>query len=111
MSLQQRWRALKFAVEDKKKELATLPPVTAIVNAIAAVRAALQPIFDAIVLLQKRWEVLGDNYNQFLAEETKEKWTWSKKNKQELVLLAAFPPYALGRRNSHLRFVLPSTTP
>ena len=85
MSLVQRWRALKFAVEDKKKEIALLPPIT---------------------LVQQRSEALAEDYNQFLAEETKDKWTWSKINKKELVLLASFPPYALGKQHSLLVFMI-----
>ena len=32
-------------------------------------------------------------YNQFLAEETKQKWTWAKRNAKELALLQEVPPY------------------
>lgn len=95
MSLQQRIRAFKFAVEEKKKELATSPPISILLAAIAAVRAALQPLFEFLSKLQQQWEAVSEAYNQFLAEETKSKWTWSKRNKKELALLAAFPPYTL----------------
>ncbi len=98
MSLQQRIRAFKFAVEEKKKQLASSPPISTIVAAIAAVRAAFQPLFDLLSKLQEQWEAVGEAYNQFLAEETKSKWTWSKRNKKELALLAAFPPYTLGKK-------------
>lgn len=98
MSLQQRIRAFKFAVEEKKKELATSPPISILLAAIAAVRAALQPLFEFLSKLQQQWEAVSEAYNQFLAEETKSKWTWSKRNKKELALLAAFPPYTLGKR-------------
>jgi len=98
MSFQQRIRALKFAVEEKKKQLATSPPVLAILAANAAVHAALQPLFTLLAKLQQQWEEVGEAYNQFLAEETKSKWTWSKRNKKELALLAAFPPYTLGKK-------------
>ena len=106
MSLVQRWRALKFAVEDKKKEIALLPPIVAVLQTIARIRASLQPVFDAITLVQQRSEALAEDYNQFLAEETKDKWTWSKINKKELVLLASFPPYALGKQHSLLVFMI-----
>ncbi len=33
------------------------------------------------------------SYNQFMAEETKRKWTWSKIYSKELELWAAVPPY------------------
>jgi hypothetical protein len=98
MSLQQRIRAFKFAVEEKNKQVATSPPVLTILAAIAAVRATLQPLFTLVAKLQQRWEAVGEAYNQFLAEETKSKWTWSKRNKKELALLAAFPPYTLGKK-------------
>jgi hypothetical protein len=104
MSLQQRIRAFKFAVEEKKKALATSPPISSILAAIAALRAALQPVFDIITKLQQQWEAVGEAYNQFLAEETKSKWTWAKRNKKELALLAAFPPYALGKMETGFLF-------
>jgi hypothetical protein len=95
MSLQQRWRAFKFAVEDKKKELATAPPVAALLAALAAVRAALQPLYDLMEAFRIRREAYTEAYNQFLADETRVKWTWAKKNRKELDLLAEFPAYAL----------------
>ena len=33
------------------------------------------------------------SYNQFLAEETKRQWTWSKRYAGELVLWKQVPPY------------------
>lgn len=95
MSLQQRLRALKFAVEDKKKALAAAPPVAALLAALAAIRAALQPLHDLAAALRARREAWTEDYNQFLAEETRVKWTWAKRNRKELDLLAQFPTYAL----------------
>ena len=97
MSLQQRLRAFKFAVEDKKQQISKSPPVAAVLGVIAAVRAAFQPLSDAIAALKQRWESMCEDYNQFLAEETKKKWTWSKRNRQELEFLAGFPGYAFGK--------------
>ena len=97
MSFSQRWRAFKFAVKDKKQEIAGYPPFTTIAAAVAAIRALFQPLFDLIVALQKQLETVRENYNQFLAEETKKKWSWSKKNKQEAELLAQVPGYVLGK--------------
>jgi hypothetical protein len=98
MSLQQKIRAFKFAVEERKKESAKSPPIAAILAVVAAVQAALQPLFNLIAQLQQQGEAISEAYNQFLAEETKSKWTWSKRNKKELALLAAFPPYTLGKK-------------
>jgi hypothetical protein len=97
MSLQQRWRAFKFAMNERKAQLVASPPISAIVSTVNAVKAWLQPLVDLFEALMQRWEAINEAYNQFLAEETKAKWTWAKRNRKELELLAAFPPYIFGK--------------
>ena len=98
MSLQQRWRALKFNVKDQKARLAQLPPFLALVAAAEAVRRALAPAYALAAALGQRWSDVNEAYNQFLAEETKKKWTWSKRNKKEMALLKTVPHYVFGKR-------------
>jgi len=97
LSWQQRWRAFKFNMKEKKAQLGNVPPFAQILAAAAAVRAALQPLYDVAAALQLRWEQFNETYNQFLAEETKEKWTWAKRNRKEMAFLDAIPPYVFGK--------------
>jgi len=43
------------------------------------------------------WRVWKDDitaeYEQYLADETKERWSWEKRHRKELALLGRIPPY------------------
>jgi len=96
MSLQQRIRALKFNIQERQARLLELPPFAALVAVAVTVRRLSQPLFDLYEEFQRHWMGLQEAYNQFLAEETKRRWTWSKRNKKEMELLQTVPPYVLG---------------
>lgn len=93
MTLHQRLRAIQFAIKDKRQAIAQSPPIVAVLAAIAAVRAKLQPLYDLIAALQAKLDVLNEDYNQFIAQETKRKWTWSKRFAKELTFWQSVPPY------------------
>lgn len=95
MSAQQRWRAFKFAVKDKMTELSELSVIKSFLSMIAAVQLRLKPLYDLFDRCQRWWKAVNEEYNQFIALETKEKWTWSKMYSKELALLASIPPYLL----------------
>lgn len=60
----------------------------------------MQPLYDLLESLRLRWQNEVDTYNQFIAEETKEKWAWSKRYQKELNFWAAIPGYILGKYQS-----------
>jgi hypothetical protein len=60
MSLQQRWRALKFSIQDQRAKLAQAPPVAAVAAAVAALRARLQPLYDLAAALAAWQESLNE---------------------------------------------------
>jgi hypothetical protein len=93
MTLQQRWRALQFRIKDTQMAILHSPPLAALAAALAALRAKLQPLYAFAAACQARLDQLNEDYNQFLAEETKRRWTWSKRNAKELVFWQAVPPY------------------
>lgn len=97
MSSQQRWRAFKFNVKDKINHLKTVPPLSTVIAAMAAFHRAMQPVYNAIEALNASWITVQSEYNQFIAEETKRKWTWSNRNKKELELLESIPIYIFCR--------------
>lgn len=95
LSSQQRLRALKFAIKDKMTELSQLAVIQAITSMIAAAQSRLKPISDLYDRYQQWWKSINEEYNQFIALETKEKWTWSKMYSKELAFLRSIPPYIL----------------
>lgn len=96
MSMKQRMRAWKYAIEDQRQKLMSQPPLSYVVAAVIAVRQRLQPIFDLLEKLQTEWEKLLEVYSQYIAEESKSKWAWSKRYRKELTFWAAVPQYILG---------------
>lgn len=96
LSLNQRWRSFKFNMGEKKARVLQLPPFAALVALAAAARRMVQPLYDLYAASQQKRLEISEIYNQFLAEETKKRWTWSKKNKKELALLQAVPPFVFG---------------
>ncbi|EFN54093.1 hypothetical protein CHLNCDRAFT_136217 [Chlorella variabilis] len=93
LSLQQRWRAAKFKVSEAAERLSEAPPVAAVVHAVAALSARLQPLYAAWELLQRKWEALLEVYNEFLVEETKRQWRWSNVYGKELAWWSQAPPF------------------
>lgn len=56
-----------------------MPAVAALLGALAAANARLRPLYDALAWLEKKGEQLTDLYNEFMAEETRRLWAWSKR--------------------------------
>jgi hypothetical protein len=93
-SFEQRLRSLRFALDARAARLASSPPLAAAAALAAALAARLAPLAALRAAWQRRADAAREDYNQFLAEETRRKWTWSKRNVAELALLNAVPPYA-----------------
>ena len=66
MTLQQRWRAFKFGLQDRKKELAQSPPVAALAAALAALRAQLEPVVALATEIRRRRDSVVDMCVSFL---------------------------------------------
>ena len=60
MTLQQRWRALKFAIKDQQKALAESPPATFLAALRAVLHARLQPLRDLAAAVAARRETLAE---------------------------------------------------
>ncbi|PSC67869.1 putative magnesium transporter NIPA9 isoform A [Micractinium conductrix] len=93
LSLQQRWRAVKFALKEATQQLGHLPPVAALLAAMGALNARMQPLYDAWAVVKRKEEDLLESYNTFLAEETKRQWSWSKRYAKELEWWSHVPPF------------------
>lgn len=96
LSVQQRWRAFQFHMKEQREKLATLPPMLQLFNLMAALRKYIKPVLDAVEKCKATWENMGEMYEQYLAEETRSRWTWEKKNRKELELFGRIPPYIFG---------------
>ena len=92
LSMQQRWRSFQLHMKALQKRL---------VDEVAWIRAMVQWYDSSVLSPYRRWmehiesmkEVVREDYEQYLAEETKERWSWEKRNRKEIALLERIPPY------------------
>jgi hypothetical protein len=99
LSMQQKMRALWFRLEELKAKAASLPPFAFIMSLFAALKVQMKPFFDLLEDLESKKQELIEKYEQYLAEETKLRWNWEKKNQKEIALLKSIPPYIFGKHN------------
>ena len=99
LSMQQKMRALWFRLEELKAKAASLPPFASILSLLAALKVQMKPLFDLLEDLESKKQDLIETYEQYLAEETKLRWNWEKKNQKEIVLLRSIPPYIFGEHS------------
>jgi hypothetical protein len=97
--MQQKMRALWFRLEELKAKAASLPPFAFIMSLFAALKVQMKPFFDLLEDLESKKQELIEKYEQYLAEETKLRWNWEKKNQKEIALLKSIPPYIFGKHN------------
>ena len=92
LSMQQRWRSFQLHMKALQ---------TRLVEEVAWIRAMVQWYDNAVLSPYRRWvdhiesvkEVIREDYEQYLAEETKQRWSWEKRNRKEIALLERIPPY------------------
>jgi len=96
LSMQQKLRALRFSLEELKGKAAKLPPFASVISLLAALKVKMKPLLDLLEELERKKEDLIETYEQYLAEETKLRWNWEKKNHKEIALLKSIPPYIFG---------------
>ncbi|KAL4440317.1 hypothetical protein ABPG75_003318 [Micractinium tetrahymenae] len=93
MSMIQRWRAVKFAAKEAAQQLSEVPAIAALLAALAALNTRLQPLRDAWAQFKLWEEALVEDYNSFIAEETRRQWAWSKRYSKELAWWSRVPPF------------------
>lgn len=92
LSMKQRWRAIGLYLEALRQHL---------VEHVAAIRAMVEwyekqvagPCGVFVDRYTRMKEGLIEDYEQYLAYETKSRWSWEKRNRKELAFLHSIPPY------------------
>ncbi|KAI8113117.1 hypothetical protein M9435_003123 [Picochlorum sp. BPE23] len=92
LSMKQRWRAIGLYLEALRQHL---------VEHVAVIRALVawyqKHVAGPYGVLADRYtrmkEDIVQEYEQYLADETKSRWSWEKRNRKELAFLHSIPPY------------------
>ena len=87
LSAQQRYRAWVLTVQAFARNNALIQQVAAVIDRVLAPLRAKKASFD------DTFAVFLEDYEQYLAMETKARWSWEKRNRKEMALLASIPPY------------------
>lgn len=92
MSMKQRQRALHMYLQAWSKRM--VEQVTVIKAVVDWVEMHVTPSYTKYRDGWMEWKA-GKiaEYEQYLAEETKERWSWEKRHRKELALLERIPPY------------------
>lgn len=92
MSLKQRQRAFQIYVHTwMLRIIQEVPVFKALVDWLKATVISPYMIYSSRF---NEWkETCIADYEQYLAEETKERWSWEKRHRKEMALLQSIPPY------------------
>jgi len=87
LSLSQRYRALVLTVQAYARTSPFLQQLGAQVGRL------LEPLRERKAALDASFASFMESYEQYLAMETKARWSWEKRHRKEMALLASIPPY------------------
>jgi hypothetical protein len=87
LSMQQRYRALVLTLQAFVRSNALLQQLASSVDGIFTPLRAKKAAFD------DRLATVLEDYDQYLAMETKARWSWEKRHRKEMAMLASIPPF------------------
>jgi hypothetical protein len=87
LSIQQRYRTLILTLKSFARSNEFIQ------NVSSAVHRVLAPLVAKKVQMDRWFEAYLEDYEQYLAMETKERWSWEKRNRKEAELLHSIPPF------------------
>ena len=87
LSLNQRYRALVLTVQAYARTSPFLQQLGAQVGRL------LEPLRERKAAMDASFASFMESYEQYLAMETKARWSWEKRHRKEMALLASIPPY------------------
>ncbi len=85
--MQQRYRALVLTIQAFVRRNAVLQQLATTVDGVLLPVRARRAAFD------ERFAAFLEDYEQYVAMETKARWSWEKRHRKELAMLASIPPY------------------
>ena len=87
LSMQQRYRALVLTLQATARNNTLLHAI------VSAVQTSMAPLMAKKQQLDARIASFLEDYDQYIAMETKARWSWEKRNRKEMALLYSIPPF------------------
>ena len=87
LSMQQRYRALVLTIQAFVRNNTLLQQLATSIDGVLRPLRARKAAFD------DAFAAYMEDYEQYLAMETKARWSWEKRHRKELAMLASIPPF------------------
>ncbi|KAK9824210.1 hypothetical protein WJX72_008561 [[Myrmecia] bisecta] len=88
LSLNQRWRALKFGLKDAasqaQRQILSWPLTQQALHLLQLFNSKLGPLYRVLDAVRWLLAQIGESYEEFVNEETKRQWRWKRKTEKEL---------------------------